>query len=757
MARSLSDPQQSLIASLADQPEIAGTLELVWRQARASLPPALLGDWVAACRDISARIGPNAAIAYIRNSPSVAAAAGPQAVMALAALAPDFAALAGNNATLALFVAAPQAARRLATAHAFAEWLRVISRIAETAPESVGLLLDRSARVLDSLDLRSFETWALGGIRAAENDPERRLKFFALLDTRALHALEHGADSVAFTDVERELKAFVGALWRTTPPIRVLPPAGFDTPRRACFANGVIRVPRSSRGVDGQSGRDLFRATLAHVLAHFEFTGGKFALGALKPVQIALVSLIEDARVERLAIGRFPGLRRFWLPFHLADASGVVTAPALMARLARALLDPSYFDPHGWVKKGRDLFLAERVRWTDPAISRSIGGLLGNDLGQMRAQFDLRTYVVEPAYRDDNQGLWDFPAEAVAAAGETLYESVRFEQSESDPPDRERQASGGGAANSARLVPEDKEVGIPVARYPEWDYLINRDRGEWTTVLEYSPADGRVEQINAILERYPETAYRIAALVRAAKVSRPMRVHRQREGDRFDLEATIAAAIDLRAGLTPNPNVYARLERRWRDLAVLVLIDASQSTNDIVKAAGRSVLELERDATSLLAHAMDGMGDPFAIHAFCSDTREDVHYYRIKDFDTLWGTLAKRRLAGVTGRFSTRMGAALRHAGRDLVACQSYRKLLLLVSDGEPSDIDIADRRYLVEDARRAVLALQHQGVDVFCVGLEAGGDSYLTRIFGRSNVIQLDRIERLPEKLPLLYFRLAG
>jgi hypothetical protein len=756
MATSLSKQQQSLIASLADQPEIAGTLELVWRQARASLPSSMLDDWVGACRSIAVRVGSDAAIAFIRNSPSVAAAAGPQAAMALAELTPQFAALAGDHSALALLVAAPVAARRLASLQNFAEWLRVIKRIAEAAPESVSLLLDRSGRVLDSLDVRSFETWALGGIRAAENDPEQRLKFFALLDTRSLHALEHGAGSIAFTDVERELKAFVAALWRTIPPIRVLPPAGFDTPRRTCFVDGVVRVPQSSRGVDGVGGKDLFRASLAHVLAHFQFTPGKLAVGSLKPVQIALVSLIEDARVEQLAIGHFPGLRRFWLPFHLAEASGVVTAPALMARLARALIDPDYFDPHGWVNKGREMFLAERVRWSDPAISRSIGGLLGNDLGQMRAQFNPRTYVVEPAYRDDNQGLWDLPS-AGAAAGEAVYDSVRFEQSETEPADREREAQGEGSANAAQLVPEEAEVGIAVARYPEWDYLIGRDRNEWTTVSEYNPADGNAEKIDAIFERYPETAYRIDALVQAAKVSRPTRLRRQREGDRLDLEATIGAAIDLRAGLTPSSDIYARLERRWRDLSVLVLIDASQSTNDIVKGAGRPVLELERDATSLLAHAMDGMGDPFAIHAFCSDTREDVHYYRLKDFDTRWDTLAKRRLAGVLGKYSTRMGAALRHAGRDLAACHSYRKLLLLVSDGEPSDVDIADRRYLVEDARRAVLSLRHQGIDLFCVGLDAGGDSYLTRIFGRSNVIQLDHIERLPEKLPLVYFRLAG
>ena len=232
MSTSLSEQQRSLIASLADQPEIAGTLELAWRQARASLPSALLGDWVGACRSIASSVGTNAAIAYIRNSPPVAATAGPEAVMALAAMTPELAGLAGDNAALALLVAAPHAARRVATARPFAEWLRVIRRIAEVAPESVGLLLERSARVLDSLDLRSFETWALGGIRSAENDPEQRLRFFALLDTRALHALEQGADAVAFTDVERELKAFVTALWRTIPPIRVLPPAGFDTPRR---------------------------------------------------------------------------------------------------------------------------------------------------------------------------------------------------------------------------------------------------------------------------------------------------------------------------------------------------------------------------------------------------------------------------------------------------------------------------------------------------------------------------------------------
>src|SRR5262249_17359132 len=134
----------------------------------------------------------------------------------------------------------------------------------------------------------------------------------------------------------------------------------------------------------------------------------KFLIGRLKPLQIALISLIEDARVEALALRDLPGLRHLWLPFHTATPSLQATAASLMVRLARALIDPSYEDHDAWVSKGRALFAAAADRRTDPMTSREIGGLLGNDIGQMRLQFNAKSYVVEPVYRDDNLALWDF-------------------------------------------------------------------------------------------------------------------------------------------------------------------------------------------------------------------------------------------------------------------------------------------------------------------------------------------------------------
>lgn len=570
-----------------------------------------------------------------------------------------------------------------------------------------------------------------------------------------------GAAEIGFSAVERRMKAYLMALWRLRAPIRPVGAAGNDgPPHRTSFASGVIRVPESFRGTEGAAAVVLFRASLGHVAAHFRFTRRRFAVGSLKPLQVALVSLVEDARVEQLAIAELPGLRRLWLPFHVAEPGGARIAPTLMARLSRALLDPGYRDDDAWVEKGRRLFFEARDRWDDPAISRHIGGLLGNDLGQMRIQFNPRTHVVEPVYRDDNSGLWDFADHAPPSApSETLVESIRIERIDDSPtPDRRTpdHADGEGAPHRAAEDTDDA-AGVPVARYPEWDHRIGREREDWTTVVEHpaEPADPR--KMDRVLEERPDLALRIAALVRSAKVSRPTRLRRQPEGDRLDLNACIGAAVSRRLGQSPDPRVYEASVRRDRDLSVLVLLDVSESTNDRVLGGITSILGLERDATALLAHGMAALGDPFAIHAFCSNGREEVHYLRVKDFAQSYDAAARGRLAGLRGGLSTRIGAALRHAGAQLAGQRAHRRLLLVVTDGEPADIDVFDRRYLVEDARHAVQGLSHQGIDAFCVALDPAGDAYLTRIFGRRNVLQIDRLDRLPEKLPMLYFRLTA
>ncbi|SDW38697.1 von Willebrand factor type A domain-containing protein [Nitrosomonas eutropha] len=187
-----------------------------------------------------------------------------------------------------------------------------------------------------------------------------------------------------------------------------------------------------------------------------------------------------------------------------------------------------------------------------------------------------------------------------------------------------------------------------------------------------------------------------------------------------------------------------------RDISVLVLLDLSESTNNKVNGHEYSVLDLTRQATVLLAGAINRAGDPFAIHGFCLDGRHDVQYYRFKDFDQPYDQIPKMRIAGMTGQLSTRMGAAIHHASYFLKMQHSAKKLLLVITDGELADVDVRDPQYLRFDTKKAVEEAGHSGILTFCMSLDSHADQYVSRIFGMRNYMVVDHVMRLPERLPL-------
>jgi len=168
------------------------------------------------------------------------------------------------------------------------------------------------------------------------------------------------------------------------------------------------------------------------------------------------------------------------------------------------------------------------------------------------------------------------------------------------------------------------------------------------------------------------------------------------------------------------------------------------------------VLDLAREAALLTTLTLSRAGALCAIHAFASNCRHEVRYQLALGFGETLDRVGFARLAGVRSGLSTRMGAALRHASTLLAAQRHQRRLLLFVTDGEPHDIDIYDRRYLVEDARRAVLEACRLGLAVFCVTLNPATDDYFRAIFGTGNYRILDRIESLPKVLPAMVLRLV-
>lgn len=684
---------------------------------------------------------------------------GPAVAVNLASSISYLATRGGRRAAALLPVAAVEASEHLADAAQMARWLEVVEVVARQAPESIALLLERTGRLLATLDIQSFVAFTRMGVSISRGNPARRRAFFSLDSPEALRLIEGKNDGVVLAELRDGLKAYLGALWGVYPALVEVPTAAPEPlRRRPGFGGGAIRVPASFPGFGPDDTKALYRAALAHVGAHHRFTRAPFAVAGLKPLQIALVSLVEDARVERRAIELMPGLRRLWGQFHVARPDTAPVAITLMARLSRALLDPDYVDPHGWIDKGRRLFEESAASdLGDQQLSRRIGGLLGNDIGQMRLQFDSKTYVVQPPYRDDNVGIWDFEPDANQSPFEmeAVFEGAVMNPEYGEDGRNEEESQADQAAGRVRQG--SAEDGMVTARYPEYDYATGQYRPEWCTVREVPAAIGSASATAVLRDTRSDIVERLSAVIRASRVSRQQRVKHQPDGEYLDMDASIGAMVSLRVRETPDTRIYGRYERRSRDISVLLLIDVSRSTSDRIRGTATSVLELERLSASFLARAMQSLGDPFAIAAFCSNTREDVRYVRLKDFDQPFDDPCLGRLSGLAGDLSTRLGPVIRHAGQDLRRQASYRRLLLIVTDGEPADVDVEDRSYLVEDARTAVHELNRDSIDVFCVALDSAVESYAERIFGRKCSTRLASMNELPLRLPLLYHQLRS
>lgn len=555
-------------------------------------------------------------------------------------------------------------------------------------------------------------------------------------------------------------------------------PTSAFVPRRSSQRRLDARATDSG-GKRGLSGLDLYRAMCAHMAAHLVYTTEPQSAEALTPAQRFCVGLVEDARVEYRAIQAFPGMGRLWRDCMTAPKSGSVEHPSLplIERIALALLDPETRTGDAALDAiGARFHDGIAAHTADGRFARHIGLDLCTLLAQRQAMPSLRILEqLRIPYRDDNRFIWSLErhdgSESTAylpasqrqvrrRAG--LMEFVNTLDVETAGDDAQEiwvlgselfPYEDGGVSYNER---EGREPVSDPFHYPEWDYQVQLHRPNWATVYERRQGRADPQLIDALLTAHKGVSHRIEQIIDRL---RPQGVSRQRkleDGDELDINAVVDAMVAVRMGRHPDTRVTLRHVLKRRDLAVVILLDLSESTNEKVRGSDKTVLELTREACSLVATAITGIGDPYAIHGFASDGRHDVHYYRFKDFDQRFDAEVKSRLAGMSGGLSTRMGAAMRHAGHHLQQRGERHKLLLLVTDGEPADIDERDPQYLRRDAKKAAEELRTRGVLSYCLTLDPQADRYVERIFGANHYTIVDHVQRLPEKLPALFASLT-
>ncbi len=503
---------------------------------------------------------------------------------------------------------------------------------------------------------------------------------------------------------------------------------------RAILTPQALMLPAHAQSI-------VLHASVAHAAAHLLFSQPSQDVSGLKPMGVAVVSMIEDARVERLLIRQYPGAKRWFLQAMQTDQETLSSEfSVLLARAAHALLDEQAQDDQYWVQKACQLFKAQESAngLEDYAGFRALASILANDLGQMRMQFNAQQYRVPVVYRDDNSFLWDFGEDA--ASEDLSIEAPQSTVVHQAATDLNQDNAAPQAASQERYL------------YPEWDARLDILRQDWCTVIEYALtaapvyAQPRPWKQQARLSRMP---------LELARALGRDRVFRQREGDALDMTAAVDTMVQRRRGADTDDRHYIRRHLRSKKTSVLLLLDLSASVTDLIAGSMHCILDIEKQAALLIAGMALEMEDRIAIHGFSSDTRAGVHYYRFLDFGQNLTHEVLDQLGRAQGQYSTRMGAAIRHAGGFFKDEPTDQQAMIVLTDGAPSDIDVFSPDYLVNDAARAVR--QTVQAQVYGLVMDAGASDYARTIFGTQRYRMIHHAEKLSHHLTSVYGQLRA
>ncbi len=696
--------------------------------------------------------GPEPLLVYLEEAPVVASLVGEAALDDLREFAHFMSTHTNFKAMVPFLQSIAAVTRRLHSYELFQQYIEIVRDMMlrtsgsvhghHTTFPSPGLpeLLKQAPRLLSELSLEGFKNWVEYGIQYYNNHPGRQLDYFCLQSADAHAVMQRERHGTLLVDHERKLDLYLRGLWQDHDYL-VPYSLAFDELRKPMpyFDEMGIRLPDVYNDERGVSGIDRYRAALAHMAAHRQWSQ-KMVVDNWSPFQRVGVEIFEDSRVDYLACKRYPGLKPLFLALHpipkeedlKLEEEGVSIFRLRLAMVSRAILDPDYEYENRDVREFVQRFFAEMEKGESSSADMASLGL--SFIARTRQQRDLSPKIyfdnTEVDYRDDNRHLWIYIEQGDDE--ETTFEHL-----------------------DKRKKDEEEISGLPPRHYHEWDYIAQQYRPDWVSVYESLHPSTSAIKIDNLLAKHSALAKRLKAILDMLKPQERVRIRYQEDGSELDLDVAIRSLIDFKGGAAPDPRVNMSHRSDGRNVAVSLVLDLSQSLSEQAPGCNQTILELSQEAVSLLAWTIEQVGDPFAIAGFHSNTRHDVRFYHIKGFSEHWDDEVKARLSAMEPSFSTRMGAAMRHAGHYLKAQQADKKLMLILTDGEPADIDVDDEQLLIADARKAVQELDRDGIYSYCINLDPKADEYVADIFGAQYTI-IDHVDRLPEKLPEVFISLT-
>ena len=367
-----------------------------------------------------------------------------------------------------------------------------------------------------------------------------------------------------------------------------------------------------------------------------------------------------------------------------------------------------------------------------------------------------------------------------------LPAKARAQEAPSDTPDTSKHIPYTNQPVQGALVAEDEQSFL----YDEWNFHSACYLPKWCRVREKPLAEGRTDFFEETLARNSLLANQTRKQFEILAPQLHKKFNRLHDGEEIDLDAVVKAVVDRKAGHVSDEKIYWKRRKGQRDVAAILLLDMSASTDAIIKETDdeeypdwyldvietslrmrarvdrapaehlRRAIDVVKESVVLMVNALEVVGDSYGVYGFSGQGRENVELLVIKGIDEEFSRTVKSRIGSISPRHGTRMGPAIRHAASKLEACDAKTKLLFLLSDGHPQDVDYGqdstDKEYAVQDTKMAFIEAKRKDIIPFCLTVDIAGYDYLKSMCHDIDYEVVNDIESLPQRLPVLYKRLT-
>ncbi|MGL1956374.1 MAG: VWA domain-containing protein [Colwellia sp.] len=304
-------------------------------------------------------------------------------------------------------------------------------------------------------------------------------------------------------------------------------------------------------------------------------------------------------------------------------------------------------------------------------------------------------------------------------------------------------------------LPSASEDDIPLGegiKLPEWNYKKQQLEADRCLLQPMLPRDATPQKLPLKLQKIAKTIQAQFEQLRSVRFW----LKAQPQGEELDLNSWLDFHVESQLAATAEKGLFQSFRGNNRDLSCLLLADISMSTDAHIDNDNR-VIDVVRDSLFLFAEALQSVGDNFAMYGFSSVKRHNVRFTLLKNFNEKYNDQVRGRIQAIRPGFYTRMGAAIRQATKVIVEQKTSDKLLLILTDGKPNDIDHYEGRYGIEDTRQAINEAKRLGIKPFCITIDVDAQDYLPYLFGSDAFTVILRPEQLPLRLPQLYHQLTS